>query len=47
MFAYSELCRENLVDKIECFGTSTNVRVESGTRIIRLKPNSLLSDTRI
>ena len=35
MFAYIELCRENLADKIECFGTSRNVGVESGIRISR------------
>ena len=40
MVAYIELCRENLVDKIGCFGTSRNVGVESG---IRIKLNSLLS----
>ena len=37
MFAYIGLCRENLVDKIGCFGTSRNVDVESGIRISRLK----------
>ena len=37
MFAYIDLCRENLVDKIGCFGTSSNVGVESGIRISRLK----------
>ena len=34
---YIELCRENLVDKIGCFGTSRTVGVESGIRISRLK----------
>ena len=28
VFAYIEQCRENHVDKIECFGTSRNVGVE-------------------
>ena len=37
MFAFFELCRENLVDKIECFGISRNVDVESEIRISRLK----------
>ena len=37
MFAYIELCRDNLVDKTECFGTSRNIGVESGIRISRLK----------
>ena len=37
MFPYIELCRDNLVDKTECFGTSRNVRVENGIRISRLK----------
>ena len=37
MFAYIELCRDNLVDNIECFGTSRNVGVGSGIRISRLK----------
>ena len=32
MFAYIELCRENHVDKIECFGTSMNVSVEGYRR---------------
>ena len=32
-----ELCRDNLVDKTECFGTSWNVRVENGIRFSRLK----------
>ena len=32
LFAYIELCRENHVDKIECFGTSRNVSVEGYRR---------------
>ena len=37
MFAYIALCRDNIVDKTECFGISRNIGVESGIRISRLK----------
>ena len=37
MLAYIALCRDNLVDKTECFGISRNIVVESGIRISRLK----------
>ena len=42
MFAYIALCRDNLVDKTECFGISRNIGVESGIRKLAWKPNSRL-----
>ena len=36
MFAYIALCRDNLVDKTECFGISRNIGLERGIRIGRL-----------
>ena len=38
MFAYIELCRKIIVDKMNAyFGTSRNIGAESGIRICRLK----------
>ena len=34
MFAHFELCRENLVDKAECFGTPRKVRGERHVMVV-------------